>query len=327
MTDRDTIKLTPKITLIVAVYNAESYLDTFMRSLLSQTFNDFEVVLVDDGSSDSSAQMCDDYAERNANIRVIHQPNGGVASARQTGIDNARGEYTIHADPDDTIAPTFLEELYAEAVAQDADVVMCDYNKVREHATEHIKIEPTSLCPTDLLDDMLLNKVPGFLCNKLIRRSLYDKYNITLVKGLNYCEDLLVCVKLMLHDIRVAHVRRGLYNYNLYINPNSISRNYSRDKLEMRLQLLRHLYSAIPEGTHRKGLNDLTTSVAYQCLKYGILSDEEFKSIFSQYTKMFAASSFNIKRRFVLILSAWGCQSIARCFIKKRRAYARDRRA
>ncbi len=309
---------TPKITLIVAVYNAENYFDSFMHSVLSQTFTDFEIVLINDGSSDNSGKMCDEYAARDSRIRVIHKTNGGVGSARQAGMDNARGEYTIHADPDDTIAPTFLEELYSEAINTGADMVMCDYYRVTERKAKYKKIKPRSLQPSVLLDDMLLSRVPGFLCNKLIRRSLYDKYNISMEKGLNYGEDLLTCIKLTLHDIKIAHVKRGLYNYNFYINPNSITRNYTREKLNMRLLFLKHLYEVIPEGTHQKGVNYRTAEVAYQCLRYGVLSDEEFEATFRKYVNRIWASSFSLKRRLVMILSACGHQTLARHFIKKR---------
>ena len=102
----------PKISVIVPVYKAEAYLHRCVDSLLAQTFQDFEVLLVDDGSPDRSGEICDEYARKDSRVRVFHKENGGVSSARQYGMDHAQGEYTIHADPDDWVEPTMLEELY-----------------------------------------------------------------------------------------------------------------------------------------------------------------------------------------------------------------------
>ena len=91
----------PVISIIVAVYKAESCLRRCVDSLLAQTFQDYEILLVDDGSPDRSGEICDEYARKDNRVRVFHKENGGVASARQCGMNNARGEYVIHADPDE----------------------------------------------------------------------------------------------------------------------------------------------------------------------------------------------------------------------------------
>jgi hypothetical protein len=169
-----------------------------------------------------------------------------------------------------------------------------------------------------VIDDLLNGKLHGPLWNKLIRTSLYNKYQIKFVPGLNYCEDLLVCVKLLLNDIKVEYVNEALYNYNLVINNNSITRNYSREKLELRLTFLSHLFAAIPEGKHEKSKSNMATGVAYQCLQWGILTDKEYVEIFDKYKSLFKRSNFNIKRKAALMLSAKGHQSFARRFIKKK---------
>ena len=309
----------PKVSVIVAVYNAKAYLDKCMDSILSQTLTDFEVLLINDGSTDSSGTMCDNYAKQDSRIRVIHQSNGGVARARQTGIENARGEYSIHADPDDMMLPTQLEELYRKATLSQADMVICDFYKRRARYTKHSKQKPTTLSAAVIIDDLLNGKLHGPLWNKLIRTSLYNKYDIKFVPGLNYCEDLLVCVKLLLNDIKVAYVDKALYHYNMVINNNSITRNYSREKLELRLTFLRHLFATIPEGKHERSKSNIATAIAYQCLQWGVLPDKEYVEIFGEYKELFKKSNYNIKRRMALRLSANGHQSLARRFIKKKK--------
>ena len=107
--------IVPKISVIVPVYKAEAYLHRCIDSLLAQTFFDFEILLVDDGSPDRSGEICAEYARKDRRVRVFRKNNGGVSSARQCGIDNVVGEYSIHVDPDDWVEPTMLEELYEKA--------------------------------------------------------------------------------------------------------------------------------------------------------------------------------------------------------------------
>ena len=108
---------TPKISIITTVYNVEDYLERTVRSILAQTFTDFELLLVDDGSPDRSGALCDELAKTDARIRVFHQENGGPAHASNTGLDNARGDYVGFVDSDDVIEPTMYEKLYAAVQA------------------------------------------------------------------------------------------------------------------------------------------------------------------------------------------------------------------
>ena len=112
------------ISIIVPVYNAEDTIRNCLDSILAQTLFDFEVILIDDGSPDYCGRICDEYAKKDIRFKVIHKSNEGVSAARQVGIDNAQGEYTIHVDPDDRIEPSMLEELYAKAKETDADIVI-----------------------------------------------------------------------------------------------------------------------------------------------------------------------------------------------------------
>ena len=222
----------PGISVIVPVYKAENYLHRSVDSLLAQTFADFEIILVDDGSPDNSGAICDEYAQKDNRVKVIHKENGGVASARQCGIDNAAGIYTIHADPDDWVEPTMLEELYNKAIAENADMVICDFyvstkegNKYREQALS----EGNS---SKALDDLLSNKLHGSLWNKLIKKSCFTDFNIRFIEGLNYCEDYLVCVKILSHDIKVTYLDKAFYYYDQIVNEESITRKFTTKTIE-----------------------------------------------------------------------------------------------
>ena len=105
------------ISIIVPIYNVEKYLPQCLDSLISQTYRDIEIILVDDGSPDKCPEICDAYAKKDARIKVVHQINGGVSSARNTGLKASRGEYIGFVDPDDWLDRDYLKKLYEEAVA------------------------------------------------------------------------------------------------------------------------------------------------------------------------------------------------------------------
>ncbi|HEL7541574.1 TPA: glycosyltransferase, partial [Enterococcus faecalis] len=122
----------PKISIIVPVYNVEKYLEKCVRSILAQTFTDFELILVDDGSPDSSGAMCDQFAEQDERVKVIHKENGGLSDARNAGIEIATGEYLGFVDSDDYIADDMYELLYTNIVKEDADLSICGIYDVYE---------------------------------------------------------------------------------------------------------------------------------------------------------------------------------------------------
>ena len=119
-------KMNPAISVVIPVYNVEAYLRECVDSVLCQTMQDFEIILIDDGATDSSGAICDEYGTKDSRIRVIHQPNGGLSAARNTGLDAAIGEYVYFLDSDDYIKPYALEHLLQLAKKENADVVFFD---------------------------------------------------------------------------------------------------------------------------------------------------------------------------------------------------------
>ena len=132
-----------EISVIVPVYKVEKYLKQCVDSILNQTFPDFEVLLIDDGSPDSCPAMCDDYARKDPRIRVFHKENGGLSSARNKGIEESRGNWLCFVDSDDYLAENMLENLYTAATTNTADMAVCDFVKVDEEST-HLQDSHTS---------------------------------------------------------------------------------------------------------------------------------------------------------------------------------------
>ena len=310
----------PKVSVIVPVYKAEKYLHRCVDSILAQTFTDFEVLLIDDGSPDRSGEICDEYAQKDSRVRVFHKENGGVSSARQCGIDNAQGEYTIHADPDDWVEPKMLEDLYKKAKDDDADIVICDFYINTEKRQIYQKQQPTALDHETVLNE-LFQQLHGSCWNKLIKRACYCKYGVKFDLNLSLCEDLFYHACLLVNSIRVSYLPKAYYHYDLIINNNSICKNYSYGSYLYDVMLYEKFCETLKESkaytfakaymgyliVHRAFLGNIFTSNAFRkyCGKYiGCIKDR--LKVTSYY-------------RWFLILSCLGCYKLSYefyCFIK-----------
>lgn len=213
------------ITIVVPVYKVEAYLNRCVDSILAQTFTDFELILVDDGSPDNCGKMCDEYAEKDSRISVIHQKNGGLSAARNSGIDIARGEWITFIDSDDWIHPDYLRVLLEAAKKYGADVAVGRYESVRDgDEVDNGTIDP----------DVGLENVEDFWVNnrtnatvawgKLYKRSFFDELRYPVGK---YHEDEYVTHKILFACEKLAVVDAPIYRY--FYNDSSISRmNYLR---------------------------------------------------------------------------------------------------
>lgn len=199
-------------SVIVAIYNTDQWIKRCLDSLLNQSINNFEVLLIDDGSLDESSIICEEYSLEDSKFCVFHKLNGGVSSARQCGLVEANGEYIIHADPDDWTASVMLEHLLKKAKDTHADMVICDFWYVTPHKREYWCENPKGENHLDVFT-ALFQHLHGSCWNKLIRRSCYCKYNISFSEKLNYCEDLLINARLLQENIVVAYLNEPLIYY------------------------------------------------------------------------------------------------------------------
>lgn len=228
--------MTPKISIIMPCYKAEKFIHKAVDSILAQTFHRFELILVDDGSPDSTGDICDEYAGKDARIRIIHKPNGGVSTARQVGFDASQGEYIIHADPDDYVEPQWLELLYNKAFETGADITLCDYYKVTDVDKSLVKVHPSTV-GKECMKMLLEWELTAQLWNKLIRRSLYLEHNIRITPGLDLREDSSIMYRLYFFANKVAHISTPLYNYYLDNNA-SLAHNIMTEAHQEDLYLL-----------------------------------------------------------------------------------------
>ena len=212
----------PIISIIVPVYNVEQYLPRCIDSILAQTFKGFELLLIDDGSSDTSGRICDEYAFGDNRIKVFHKENGGVSSARNLGLDNAKGEWIAFVDPDDYVSPDFLE-LGNHA---DADVVQKPYKVIHDDGREYMSgVKEREI---DVVEDFFRFYVQGrsnSLWNKIISVKLIgqNRFDETVKIG----EDFLFFLSLIKNLKRYAFSSQGHYCY--YVRRDSAMQKVDKD--------------------------------------------------------------------------------------------------
>ena len=202
----------PAISVIIPVYNVESFLTRCVDSVISQTFRDIEILLIDDGSTDSSGSLCDELARTDCRIRVLHKENGGTGDARNTGIDHAQGEYLIFFDSDDYVDADMLETLYGLLLKYKTNIAACtiaDHFKTREIKNHGSKVY--LLSPQEAMRDILLGNRGNYsVCTKLIHRDFCKNHRFC--KGKTY-EDVLYIPGLLLQVERIVLIDRPMYHY------------------------------------------------------------------------------------------------------------------
>ncbi len=202
----------PKISIIIPVYNAEKTLSRCIDSILVQTFRDFELLLIDDGSEDQSGEMCDNYARQDNRVVVFHKENGGVGSARQVGIENVNGQYTIHADSDDYIDANMLSELYACAERTKAGIVYCDFI-MEKNGDSHIEKQDFGESSVECIYSMLMHRMHGSLWNKLIATSIFKENRINFIPGVDVWEDLYFSICCFSQHPEISYLDKAYYHY------------------------------------------------------------------------------------------------------------------
>lgn len=225
----------PLISIIVPVYKAEKYIRRCLDSIQAQSLTDFEVLLIDDGSPDRSGEICDDYARNDSRFRVFHKKNGGVASARQMGIDNAQGEYIIHCDPDDWVEQNGLERLYHFANDNHLDIAYCDYYG-GANVSANTRISQNYGTNTEIcIKAMMEGKMHGSLCNKICRMQFIKESKQTFIDGANVWEDLSFNIRLFYLTKKIGYAKDiCFYHYDYDSNGTSLTRDISKniDKIE-----------------------------------------------------------------------------------------------
>lgn len=243
------------VSVIVPVYNVEKYLVRCVDSILKQSYNNLQIILVDDGSNDKSALICDEYTKKDTRILVIHKNNGGLSEARNVGIDNAKGDYICFIDSDDFVRETYVKDLLSIILEYNADIAVCLFEKGNSDRFKDIidENQPNIIVLNNIealnkLYDEVLNVSMIVVWNKLYSKNLFNKIRFPIGK---IHEDEFTMPKLLFEADKIVIINKKDYYY--FQSPNSIMR--SEFKIN-RLDALEAFEERI-NLFNKKGLNEL----------------------------------------------------------------------
>lgn len=288
-----------KISVIVPIYGIEKYLAQCIESLLEQSFKDFELILVDDGSPDNCPQICDDYAKTDSRIKVIHKPNGGLLSARKAGLEAALGTHIAYVDGDDWVDHFYLDTLYKLAIANDADLVVTGHFREFDGKIETIKPKnPGFYDETKINSEILPNAIyNGEFCehgmstyvwNKLFKKELLENVLYDVPNDVVMGEDAAIVYSYLAFTKRLAISKIPLYYYRQ--RHDSIVKSIENPKTEYyRLGLLMNfLKTKLTNVLDEENLNTQITYYLYSQILVrsgGLIYNEQSNTWFNPFLK------------------------------------------
>lgn len=238
-------------SVIVPVYKVEKYLPNAIESVLNQTFSDFELILVDDGSPDSCPQICDTYKEKDNRIKVLHKPNGGLASARRAGIRMAEGDYVFNLDSDDLIENDTLECAYNIIKNTNCEIVSFSYKWVKNGQTVNITNDGLDeglyaenniekyIYPR-LLMDKNMNHISYYLSGKAVKRDLLTPHQLGVSEKISLGEDLCCVIPCYLHAKSVYISKKAAYLYT--VRDDSLSKEFNTKQIYLIEDVIKEIY-------------------------------------------------------------------------------------
>lgn len=271
----------PKISIVIPVYNVEKYINQCLDSVIYQTVKDIEIILVDDGSTDKSGIICDDYAKKDSRVKVVHKKNGGVSSARNTGLEICNGEWITFLDPDDWLELNALEVALNQAQKYNVDII--GWNHYYNNGDKQFKRE-------EIFPDPLIRKneeIKGFILDtmypkydktlnnisvaairgvwgKLFKRDLIMENNIRFDENLKIAEDALFCILCFKKASKIILVNQYLSHYRV-VNQ-SANRRYREDINEINKNILDIFYKYIQADLSKEGFLICYMGLACECL-------------------------------------------------------------
>lgn len=264
------------ISVIVPIYQSELTLRRCLDSILSQTFEDFELILVDDGSTDSSYGICREYAKDDPRIRIINKSHSGVSDARQLGLDSARGEYVLYCDSDDWMESIMIEKLIQMTIKSKPDLVVCDYivEKDNESIIHHE-------FQNSLKNDSLIKNISYFLWNKLLRRSFLVENDILFPKNIMMAEDMYITLLSLSKNACVSYIPLALYHYNQLNNRISITNNIQKSYIESNIKVINSL-EYILDHRFQKRLKSNKVQVLIKAFQSNVYTNSELRGIYPE---------------------------------------------
>lgn len=241
----------PLISIIVPIYKVEKYVEKCIETIINQTYKNLEIILVDDGSPDNCPQICDEYAKKDSRIVVIHQKNGGLSNARNSGLNIAKGEFIGFVDGDDYIANDMYETLYNAIIHNNAQMSICNFYIVNEKAEKmqneiqtNIKEDVKVFNQQEAMKEMLIDKnIRGYVWTKLFKRECFELLRFP--EGRNY-EDIAISIKCFEKTEKIVYINKQKYYY--LQRENSIDHIKSQKNLSDALEVSYERYKYVKDN-------------------------------------------------------------------------------
>lgn len=200
------------VSIIIPAYNVGKYLEECIHSFFCQTYTNYEIIIIDDGSTDNTYDIGKCLSAENDKVRLLRQENQGVSVARNTGMLNANGEFFIFADADDMVAPQYVETLML--LAQKADMGIVGFTSEKSKLDTKVSMKSEDDSASDMIEDLLCGtQYDGYLWNKIFKRKIIDDYNLEFRKNIAVWEDLLFVLEYLKNSDRIAILHEKLYFY------------------------------------------------------------------------------------------------------------------
>lgn len=256
----------PLISVIVPVYNAEKCLGRCAESILAQNYSALELILVDDGSTDRSPAICDDYASRDFRVRVVHKRNGGVSSARNAGLDAANGEFVAFIDSDDRVREMYLMNLY-EGVGDVVDIVVSGCTVIRYGNEKKRTMQPCMAAGNDFDEIFEKNYIQTGPWAKLFRRSAIEKMKLRFREDIQMGEDALFVFSFISRARGISVVEGTGYLYDNEPNPEALTQKFYPVEKEMLISsLVEQAVDTLAEGRNIRSPRALTNLNDVKCI-------------------------------------------------------------
>lgn len=298
-----------KVSIIIPSYNSEKTISKTLNSVINQTYNNIEIIVVNDGSTDRTQKIVEQFCQLDDRITLISEPNRGVSAARNIGINSSTGDFISFLDSDDTYELTFVQEMVSKIDNGRFDAVYCGYNTIDG---DNIQKAYGKFTNKQVLKKYILNKLPVCMCTWLLKRDFLIKNSITFLEGVSWGEDIEFFSSVLNLTKRIEYVDKPLFNYYISHNESQLS-SYSLEKMDAD-------FSSVNRISLNLGLNKedkiykvlfnyrLPALLAFR-LNIGInngLNSEELKRYYLKYKKYINILSYtnflrSIKLNFVII--------------------------
>lgn len=303
-------------SIIVPVYNDAINLPRCLDSILSQTYKEFECLLIDDGSTDNCPAICDTYSNKDKRINVFHKKNEGISKTRQFGLDHAKGSYIFFVDSDDWVKPSYFDNVYQTIKDESTDILFLDFYNESSNGKQKLCVQKPNIKDNDIvIKQVIKGELFSCLWNIILRRDFYIDNKLKFHETINYGEDTLFIVEALFYKPKIKRVNNAFYHHTF--NNNSFTRQNKKTKFIERVKFIEQL-NILFEKYNRldlKKYNFIPINDKYEMLISGIFSKEEYQKLFTVKITLGYLKQFGIYKYIILSLAETNLYYLARSLL------------